>query len=180
MRRSRLVEMSHNPILAFYPVASGDPSIPLPSVFSLLSLFVHLNFVLIFWSDKVRIYFRLASPPTSLSFPMLYCLSAVAPTFSFFLNKPWQTILWWSITTFMVFIVQTILDSIQKSDDIICLESLKYVAPGAWMVSRTSIFYAGRRWRERTSKFMAFHTALEVWSFLIELSWTSLLWSFQR
>ena len=132
MRRSRLIAMHHNPLLILYPVTSQDPSIPLPGVFSLLSLFIHLNFALMIWSDTIRIYFPLESRPKSLSFSMLYCLSAVAPTFSLYLTKPWQTIIWWSITPFMVFVVQTILGSIQSSsDDIICLESLKYTAPGA-------------------------------------------------
>jgi len=38
-----------------------------------------------------------------------------------------------------VIIMQTVLGSVRSSsDDIICLESLKYIAPGAWMVSRTT------------------------------------------
>jgi len=132
MRRSQLIALHHNPLLVLYPVTSQDPSIPLPGVFSLLSLFIHLNFALMIWSDTIGIYFPLESRPKSLSFSMLYCLSAVAPTFSLYLTKPWQIIIWWSITPFMVFVVQTILGSIQSSsDDIICLESLKYTAPGA-------------------------------------------------
>src|SRR5947209_3959285 len=132
MQRSRLVAMHHNPLLALYPVTSRDPSIPLPSAFSLLSLFIHLNLALMIWSDTIKIYFTLESPPKSLSFSTLSCLSAVAPALSLYLTKPWQTIIWWSITPFMVFVVQTILGSIQSSsDDIICLESLKYTAPGA-------------------------------------------------
>jgi len=101
-------------------------------MFSLLSLFVHLNFALFFFPDEVRVLPQLDNPPRPLSFRMLYCISVVGPSLSLFLNKPWQTTIWWCITPFMVFITQTVLDVIQSNvEGIAKLEAMRYRAPGA-------------------------------------------------
>jgi hypothetical protein len=126
------VAIRRNPLLAIYPVASQNPSLPLSAVFSLLSLFVHLNFALCFFPDEVRVLLQLDNAPRSLSFWMLYCIAAVSPSLSLFLNKPWQTTIWWCITPFMVFIAQTVLDAIQSNvEGIAKLEAMRYSAPGA-------------------------------------------------
>ncbi|KJA21248.1 hypothetical protein HYPSUDRAFT_141085 [Hypholoma sublateritium FD-334 SS-4] len=123
---------NRNPLLVNYTNTEKDPSIPLPAVFTLLSLFIHLNLALFFYSDAIRIGLQLSESLTPLSYQLLYSLSAVAPTLSLFLRKPWQTTAWWSITLVVIFVVQAVMDAIQQSiQGIADLDNMKYVAPGA-------------------------------------------------
>ncbi|KIM43219.1 hypothetical protein M413DRAFT_26388 [Hebeloma cylindrosporum] len=119
---SQLVSFTNNPLLAIYPIRGPEPSIPLPGVFTILSLFIHLNLALLFSSGKIR----------PLPYQLLYTLSAVAPTLSLFLQKPWQITVWWCITPLMVYLNQTVMDAFQQSiQGIADLEQMKYTAPGA-------------------------------------------------
>jgi len=117
------VTFKNNPLLAIYPIRGGpEQSIPLPVIFTILSLFIHLNLALIFSPGRIR----------PLPYQLLYRLSAVAPTLSLFLQKPWQTTVWWCITPLMVYLNQTFMDAFQQSiQGIADLEQLKYTAPGA-------------------------------------------------
>lgn len=136
---SQLFAFSQNPLLAIFPNTGLDPSIPLPVVFTLLSLLIHLNFVLFFNSDEIRFFtsdeirtgLQLSDSLTPLTYQLLYPLSAVAPTLSLVLGKPWQTTVWWLITPAVIFIVQTVIEAIQQSiHGIDRLENMKYTAPG--------------------------------------------------
>ena len=118
----QLVTFKHNPLLAIYPIRGPEPSIPLPAIFTILSLFIHLNLILLFSSGGIR----------PLPYQLLYSLSAVAPTLSLCLQKPWQITLWWCITPLMVYLNQTVMDAFQQSiQGIADLEQMKYTAPGA-------------------------------------------------
>ncbi|KAF8964402.1 hypothetical protein BDZ97DRAFT_1660267 [Flammula alnicola] len=128
----QLSTFNRNPLLVIYPIRGLAASVPLPYVFTVLSLFVHLNLALFFYSDEIRIHLRLSETPTPLSYQLLYSLSAVAPTLSLFLLKPWQTTVWWCITPMVVLIVQVVMDALQQSiQGIADLENMKYTAPGA-------------------------------------------------
>ncbi|KAF5315495.1 hypothetical protein D9619_007175 [Psilocybe cf. subviscida] len=124
-----LLTFQRNPLLAIFPINSTQPSLPLPAAFTILSLFVHANLAL-FLDVKVRLSIRETLTP--LSYRFLYLLCAVAPTLSLFLNKPWQTTVWWCSTPLVVAMVQTVLDSVQQNiQGIADLETMKYSAPGA-------------------------------------------------
>ncbi len=123
-----------NPLLVIFPeeTPSAASTIPLATVFTLLSLFVHLNLALLFHPDEVRTFLKLTHNPKPLSYSLLYALSAVAPTLSLFLRLPWQTTLWWLLTALIVFVVQTVIDAIESGTQSISeLESKRYVARGA-------------------------------------------------
>ncbi|KAF8158122.1 hypothetical protein B0H34DRAFT_442564 [Crassisporium funariophilum] len=128
----QLLTANNNPLLAIYPSTEPNPSIPLPVLFTLLSLFIHVNLALSFFSDEIRVLCRYSSNPKPLSYQLLYSLSAVAPTMSLFLQKPLQTFLWWSVTPSIVFIAQTVADTMEAGTRGIAeLETMKYTAPGA-------------------------------------------------
>ncbi|KAF9483473.1 hypothetical protein BDN70DRAFT_302213 [Pholiota conissans] len=129
----QLFTFNRNPLLAIFPTAGSDPSIPLPALFTILSLFIHLNLVLLFNADEIRVGFQLSGSLTPLSYQLLYSLSAVAPTLSLlFLKKPWQTTVWWMITPVVIFIVQLVIEAIEQSiQGIADLENMKYTALGA-------------------------------------------------
>jgi hypothetical protein len=97
-----------------------------------LSLFIHANLALFLCSDDAKVRLSIPETLTPLSYRLLYLLCAVAPTLSLFLNKPWQTTVWWCSTLLVVTMVQTVLDSVQQNiQGIADLETMKYSAPGA-------------------------------------------------
>ncbi|KAH9480407.1 hypothetical protein JR316_0007005 [Psilocybe cubensis] len=124
--------INHNPLFSIFPIQGNEVSIPLPAIFTILALYIHFNLVLLFFSNEIRIRFNLSGPIDPLSFQLLYSLSAVAPTLCLFLQKPWQITAWWCETGLIVFIVHTVMDAIQQSNQGIAeLETMKYTAPGA-------------------------------------------------
>ncbi|KAJ3502888.1 hypothetical protein NLJ89_g8685 [Agrocybe chaxingu] len=128
----QLTSFNHNPLVTVFPLTSKETALPLPIVFIILSLFIHLNLVLCFCAEDARVFLQLAAPVNPLSYQSLYLLSAVAPTLSIYLGKPWQTSVWWCTTPAMVFIVQTVMDTIEQSNENIAdLETMKYKAAGA-------------------------------------------------
>lgn len=129
---SQISTFNHNPLLSIYPIQGAEPSIPLPAAFTILALYIHFNLVLLFFSNEIHVRFNLSNPIDPLSYQLLYSLSAVAPTLCLFLQKPWQITMWWCTTGLIVFIVQTVVDAIQQSNQGIAdLETMKYTAPGA-------------------------------------------------
>lgn len=123
-----------NPLLVIFPEEGGTLSatIPFAAGFTLLSLFVHLNLALLFHPDEVRTHLKLTHNPKPLSYSLLYALSTVAPTLSLFLRLPWQTTLWWLLSAVIVFVVQSVMDTVESSTQSISeLESKRYVARGA-------------------------------------------------
>jgi len=106
--------------------------IPFATGFTLLAFFIHLNLAILFHQDDVRTCLRLTQTPKPLSYGTLYALSAVAPTLSLFLYSPWQTTLWWLLTTVVVFVVHCAMNTIESSSRGISeLESKRYVLRGA-------------------------------------------------
>ena len=72
--------------------------------------------------------FRIQPLPYAVVLP----LSATAPTLCVLLGRSWQTVGWWSFTTLVTSIVNTVQASIVRADEsVIELENLKYRAPGA-------------------------------------------------
>ncbi|TFK40807.1 hypothetical protein BDQ12DRAFT_734000 [Crucibulum laeve] len=123
-----------SPLFSLFPAASvgEDLSMPLPTLFIMLSLFVHLNLAFLFHPNEIRMLLQLNQNPSPLSYELLYTLSAVPPTLSAFLWRPWQTTLWWCFTPMIVFIVHTVMSAIDNGNESIAdLETMKYVAPGA-------------------------------------------------
>jgi len=118
-------------VLIIFP-ADLPSTIPFATGFTLLAFFIHLNLAILFHSDDVRTHLQLAHNPKPLSYGMLYTLSAVAPTLSLFLGSPWQTTVWWLVTTMVIFVVQSAMDTIESSSRSISeLESKRYVSRGA-------------------------------------------------
>ncbi|KAF9013257.1 hypothetical protein BDQ17DRAFT_1343070 [Cyathus striatus] len=131
---SRIVLQFIEPMFSIFPSSSQEvlPTIPLPTLFTWISLFIHLNLALLFHSDQIRNYFQLTENPTPISFQLLYALSAVAPTLSIFLHRAWQTTVWWCFTLGIVYVVQISMSSIAAGNQSIAeLEGMKYRAPGA-------------------------------------------------
>ncbi|PPQ65385.1 hypothetical protein CVT26_000010 [Gymnopilus dilepis] len=127
-----ITALTYNPLLTIYPSPSEAPSIPLPIAFVLLALYIHLHLVVLFFSSDIQAWLQLAEPPRPHSFRVLYLLSAMAPTTSLFLAKPWQTTLWWCSSALVIFIADTVVDAIEQNNQgIKDLEKLKYTAPGA-------------------------------------------------
>lgn len=122
-----------SPLLIIFPSSvEHEPSIPFPSCFTLLSLFLHLNLAILCHPDLVRVHLQLNNNPRSLSYELLYSMSAVPPTLSLFLQKTWQTTVWWCSPALIIFIVQSVMEAIETGNQGVAeLESLKYVAPGA-------------------------------------------------
>jgi len=117
----QLTTFKNNPLLTIYPIRGPAPSIPLPVIFTILSLFIHLNLAFSFSLETIK-----------LPYQLMYSLSAVAPTLSLFLQKPWQTTVWWCVTPLVVYINQTVMDAFQETvQGISDLEQMKYTAPGA-------------------------------------------------
>ena len=68
----------------------------------------------------------------TLSFPLLFCLSMIAPCVSILLGHDWVTVTWWSVAAAVVWLVHTVQRWIDgEAESISELEGLKYVAPGA-------------------------------------------------
>ncbi|ESK87160.1 hypothetical protein Moror_11853 [Moniliophthora roreri MCA 2997] len=119
------------------PSLGIDPQIPLPRPFTVISLALHLNAILLF--DPTHVHFLLRRMQLGdnieihpLPYNLSYILSLVAPAVCFFLRKPWLTIGWWSITPAVIYAVQAVQEAItQGNENITALEAMKYTAPGA-------------------------------------------------
>ncbi|KAF9077744.1 hypothetical protein BDP27DRAFT_1413436 [Rhodocollybia butyracea] len=142
-----LVTLSTILFLVYFvsPIRSQDSInseiIPLPRPFTLLSLILHANLLLLLDSNSIRnilLRFRIElNSNTDLGLYTLgptlsYSLALVAPTVCIFLRRSWLTISWWSITAVVTYTVQTVLESIASGNErISSLEAMRYVAPGA-------------------------------------------------
>ena len=129
----QLLSFRDNPLSVIVPPATPGPSssIPLPGLFTILSLLVHINLAFLAFMDYIKPRFH-TSHVHPISYQLSYALSAVAPTLSLFLRRPWQSTIWWGLTTTVVFTAQSIMESINEGNkDISELESMKYVAFGA-------------------------------------------------
>ncbi|CAA7261588.1 unnamed protein product [Cyclocybe aegerita] len=128
----QFTSFKHNPLVTVFPITSKETALPLPIFFIILSLFIHLNLTLCLCAEDARVFLQLADPISPLSYQILYLLSAVAPTLSIYLGKPWQTSVWWCTTLAMVFVVHAVMDTIEQSNENIAdLETMKYKAAGA-------------------------------------------------
>ncbi|PPR04089.1 hypothetical protein CVT24_010662 [Panaeolus cyanescens] len=129
----QLLTFQSNPLLAVFPHQETSPSLPLPGIFVVVSLFIHFNLMLCSMTEERR---QSIGVPSNLflplSFGFLYTLAAVAPTLSLFLQRSWQTTIWSCVTLVVVYFNQGIMDTIQKSEQSIAeLHSLRYNAKGA-------------------------------------------------
>ncbi|KAG5636188.1 hypothetical protein H0H81_008894 [Sphagnurus paluster] len=114
-------------------IRAKSADIPLPALFTLFNILVHLNLALIAFRDNARV--RLVASEYALHpipYQLSYAVTAVPPTLSMFLRRSWQSTTWWGLTMGVVFTVQTVTKSIDEGNESISeLESLRYVAPGA-------------------------------------------------
>lgn len=132
-----------NPLLHLFPQdpLNNDDPIPLPRPFTLVSLVLHANLLLLLDPTSVRnILLRVGIRiddhvdlrSYTLSPTLSYTLALVAPSICLFLRRSWWTIAWWSITIIITYAVQLVLDSISTGDErITSLEAMRYRAPGA-------------------------------------------------
>ncbi|KAF9450584.1 hypothetical protein P691DRAFT_665001 [Macrolepiota fuliginosa MF-IS2] len=123
-----------NPLFVIFPNETqlSPPTIPFATGFTIISLLIHLNLAILFHPDDVRTHLQLTHNPRPLSYGLLYALSAVSPTLSIFLQLPWQITVWWLLTSIIVFVVQTVMDTVESgSQSVSELESMRYVARGA-------------------------------------------------
>ncbi|RDB17986.1 hypothetical protein Hypma_000746 [Hypsizygus marmoreus] len=131
----QILSFYENPLLVMVPLATPGPnhSLPLPKMFTLLSIVLHTNLVVFVFLDDIRNRFQLSDADFHpLSFQLSYVLAAVAPTLSLFLRRPWQSTIWWTLTELVVFTVQTVMELINEGNESISeLEAMRYVAPGA-------------------------------------------------
>lgn len=94
-------------------------------------LLLHLNMALLLRPSTVITYFP-DMDINPIPYSLCYALAAVAPTLCVFLGKRWQTIAWWCFTSAVIFIVQTVQQSIVRGNESISeLEAMKYTSPGA-------------------------------------------------
>ncbi|KIK52076.1 hypothetical protein GYMLUDRAFT_50148 [Collybiopsis luxurians FD-317 M1] len=139
-----LVDPTDDPLLILFPQhskSSMDDTIPLPHPFTLVSLALHVNLLLLLDSISIRNVllrigiglddnadFRLYTLSPTLS----YTLAFVAPAVCLFLRRSWWTVAWWSITALITFAVHSVLESIASGNEhITSLEAMRYTAPGA-------------------------------------------------
>ncbi|KAF9046594.1 hypothetical protein BJ165DRAFT_1178428 [Panaeolus papilionaceus] len=129
----KLLTFWGNPLLAIFPSDAAASALPLPGIFVLVSLFIHFNLMLISMSEHLRSSIGIPSNLVlPLSFSLLYTLAAVAPTLSLFLQRSWQTTVWWCVTPLIVYFSHGIMDTIQRSEQSIAeLHNLRYDARGA-------------------------------------------------
>lgn len=125
----------HNPLLNIFPTKSPEsvPSIPYPAAATLLSLAIHINLAALALSGDLQTHVQMGDLDIHpVPYQLLYIISAVAPTLSLFLRRPWQSTTWWSLTAAVVFLVHTVTQSIDRGNESIAeLETMKYIAPGA-------------------------------------------------
>ncbi|KAF9463058.1 hypothetical protein BDZ94DRAFT_650902 [Collybia nuda] len=131
-----LVHSPHkNPFLVMFPVESTEvlPSIPYPVLATLLSMAIHINLAFLAFPGDLQTPLRFWDFGVfPVSYQFLYIAAAVPPTLSLFLQLPWQSTAWWSVTVAVVFIVRTVTGSIDYGNEGITeLETMQYVAPGA-------------------------------------------------
>lgn len=103
---------------------------------TLLSILTHLNLLLQCRLPLLLSLSRkLSSTPNAIepvSFALTYALSAVGPTLSLFLGKPWQTTGWWMASLVIAYVTHTVVEAIEESRNGVAeVEGMKYVAPGA-------------------------------------------------
>lgn len=125
---------AETPLQVLFPDAEQGV-IPLPKVFTVIALGLHINLSFRIHPARLRNAFQRLGADVHvqpLSYQLSYAIAAVAPTLCLFIGRPWTTIIWWSIAAFVTFVVQTVQDSIdQGNEGIATLESMKYIAPGA-------------------------------------------------
>jgi hypothetical protein len=133
-RQIAYISSDVNPVFAIFPAIprTSATAVPFSPAFTLLSLIVHFNILILLHPGFVRSCLRLQSNPGPLSYNVLYVLSALGPMISLIFRLPWQTTAWWSSTAIIVFVVQSAMDAAESSSrGISKLESMRYVAPGA-------------------------------------------------
>ncbi|RXW22502.1 hypothetical protein EST38_g3369 [Candolleomyces aberdarensis] len=119
------------PLENIFPVSSpSDSPLPLSTILTLIYIGVHVNLLLLCRSPLFNLFFiELVKP---LPFDLTYALSAVGPALSLFLQKPWQTTVWWCFNPLIVFITQTVVEAIEAGNNSVAeLEGMRYTAPGA-------------------------------------------------
>jgi hypothetical protein len=135
MYASQSISFSYNPLLVIIPppIIKTPSSIPLPGLFTVLSIILHINLALLASLDHIKLRFRISHVQLHpLSYQLSYALSAVAPTLSLLLQRPWQSTVWWSMTGAVVFTTHSVMSAIEEGNKNVSeLESMKYVAPGA-------------------------------------------------
>lgn len=122
------------PIANIFPIAPShdDSPIPLSTLLTLISIFVHLSISLYCHYPRSLFNLILSPPPKPLPYDQAFALSAVAPALALFLWKPWQTLAWWSLGPCMVYVTYTVVQAIELGGNGVAeLEELRYVAPGA-------------------------------------------------
>ena len=102
-------------------------------MFSFLSLLLHANLYLLAFLGNVKTGLQIADIDVRpLSYALCYTLAAIAPTLSVFLQRAWQSSVWWGSTLAMIFVVQNVTEAIARGiESISRLETMKYVAHGA-------------------------------------------------
>ena len=102
-------------------------------MFSLLSLLLHANLYLLAFPGNVKTGLQIVDIDIRpLSYPLCYTLAAVAPTLSVFLQRAWQSSVWWGLTLAIIFVVHNVTEAVSRGNEGISrLETMKYVAHGA-------------------------------------------------
>ena len=119
------------PLANIFPVSGpSDSPLPLSTILTLIYIGVHTNLLLLCRSPLFNLVF--VEAPKPLPFDMTYAVSAVGPALSLFLQKPWQTTVWWCFCPLAVFITQTVVEAIEAGNNSVAeLEGMRYTAPGA-------------------------------------------------
>ncbi|KAL0961094.1 hypothetical protein HGRIS_006076 [Hohenbuehelia grisea] len=127
-----------SPLLSILPseIIDPDPPLPLVSLFSLISLALHLNLAILLDPQRARSLlggeFGEQISLHYLSYQFSYAIAAVAPTLCLFLGRSWQTIVWWCFPIGLIYITQSLQQAIaQGHESIMALEAMRYRAPGA-------------------------------------------------
>jgi hypothetical protein len=117
-----------SPLLTIFPTDTPKKPVIFSPLLSCLALFVHINLLLLTKSHVMLETFGVS--PVSHS--TLLMISAIAPTLCFIQLQPWQIIVWWCVPGVITYLAMTIRDWVDEGNmNILELEKLKYVAPGA-------------------------------------------------
>jgi hypothetical protein len=109
----------------------SEASIPLPRIFALLALFLHLNLSFHLYPSKFR---QLAGLPqlNPIPYKISYYIASISPILSLLLWMSWTTIMWWSLTLVVIVAIHSVQTSMEEGNESLgTLAELKYTSFGA-------------------------------------------------
>ncbi|KAJ3553839.1 hypothetical protein NM688_g3404 [Phlebia brevispora] len=123
----------YSPLEALFPSDKYIPKLPLPFVFSLLHILVHLCCIvrLLATSNPVHVAVASSCPPL-LSYTTLFGASSAAPVLCLLTGGDWRDIAWWAVADAVILLLWIAEHwAAEEAKNIRKLESMRYDARGA-------------------------------------------------